>query len=315
MATEMRKKLVIINFVLLIIALNFNPVYSQTGSGEETNTSDQIVLLGTGTPNTNPDRMGPSTAVVVDNISYIFDAGPGVVRRAAAAARGGIRGLRARNLTKVFITHLHSDHTVGLTDLIFTPWAVGRNVPLEVFGPPGILNMTNHLLAAFEEDIAIRINGRETGNIAGYKVNAFEVKPGEIYKDDKVTIIAFQVNHGTWEHAYGYRIETPERVIVISGDTAPSEELIRNSEGCDVLIHEVYSTEGFNNIRNPRRKAYHSSFHTSTEELANIANRIKPKLVILHHQLLFGSTPEKMLAEIANIYKGKVVYGNDLEIY
>ena len=90
----------------------------------------QIVMLGTGNPNPDPERSGPATAIVVSGASYLIDCGPGIVRRAAAAARRGIAELEASRLSIVFVTHLHSDHTVGLPDLMLTPWVLERRVPL-----------------------------------------------------------------------------------------------------------------------------------------------------------------------------------------
>lgn len=287
---------------------------AQTHSQEQPQAKTQIVLLGTGTPNAEPERSGPSVAIVVNDTPYLVDFGPGVVRRAAAAAQAGVQGLEVSNLKRAFVTHLHSDHTAGYPDLIFTPWVLGRNEPLDVYGPPGIMNMTEHILTAYEEDIAARIYGLEPANKEGYKVNVFEIEPGEIYTDKNVTVKAFAVHHGAWEYAYGYRFETPDRIIVISGDTTPSDNLVKNAQGCDVLIHEVYSEAGFN--RRPEEwQRYHADSHTSTYQLVDIANRVKPKLLILYHQLHWGSTPEEMLAEIAEFYKGKVVFGNDLEVW
>jgi len=287
---------------------------AQTRIQEQSQTKTQIVLLGTGTPNADPERSGPSVAIVVNDTPYLIDFGPGVVRRAAAAAQAGIQGLQVSNLKRAFVTHLHSDHTAGYPDLIFTPWVLGRNEPLDVYGPPGIMNMTEHILAAYEEDIAVRIYGLEPANKDGYKVNVFEIYPGVIYTDKNLTVKAFSVHHGAWEYAYGYRFETPDRIIVISGDTTPSENLIKNAHGCDVLIHEVYSEAGFKR-RSEKWQRYHADSHTSTYQLADIANRIKPKLLILYHQLQWGSSQEEMLAEIAETYKGKVVFGNDLEVW
>src|ERR1035437_9542253 len=117
----------------------------------------KIVMLGTGTPIPDPDRMGPSVAVIVDSVPYIFDAGTGIVRRAAAAQRAGVPGLRMPNLQRVFLTHLHSDHTLGLADLLFTPWIQGRSVPLEVYGPPGTQRLVNGILDGNDEDIRERL--------------------------------------------------------------------------------------------------------------------------------------------------------------
>ncbi len=273
-----------------------------------------IVLLGTGTPNADPERSGPAVAIIVSGTPYLVDCGPGVVRRAAAAKRRGWNALAVTNLTTLFVTHLHSDHTLGYPDLIFTPWVLGRERPLSVFGPPGISAMTDHILAAYREDIRIRLDGLEPANSLGYKVQANEIAPGTVYTDDNVTVRAFSVPHGSWKHSFGYRFETADRVIVVSGDTTPSDILVRNAQGCDVLIHEVYSQVGFER-RPPEWQEYHSQFHTSTVELAAIANRVRPKLLVLYHQLLWGETPEDLVNEIRAHYDGAVVFGNDLDSY
>ena len=274
----------------------------------------QIVLLGTGTPNADPDAFGPATAIVVNGAAYIIDFGAGVVRRAAAAERAGVKALKASNLKTAFVTHLHSDHTIGYPDIIFTPAVLERNAPLEVYGPKGLKAMTEHIFKAYEEDINIRLHGLEPSKPAGYQVNAHEIEPGVIYKDQNVTVKAFLVKHGSWPQAFGYRFETPDRTIVISGDATPSQSVIDNCQGCDVLIHEVYCQDGFNR-RSPEWQKYHSNFHTSSRELAEIANKAKPGLLILYHQLLWSGTKETLMKEIQEIYHGKVAYGRDLEIY
>ncbi len=280
-------------------------LYSQTGT--------QLVLLGTGTPFSDPDRSGPSVAIVVNGTSYVVDCGPGVVRRASAAYQKGMNGLQSSQLKKLFITHLHSDHTAGYADFIFTPAVLDRNEPLEVFGPKGLQNMTDHLLQAYKEDMDIRIHGLEYGNAKGYMVNVHQIEPGVVYKDSNITVKAFRVKHGAWPEAFGYRFETKDKTIVVSGDCTFSEELIANAKDCDILVHEVYSMEGLAK-REQRWKYYHSTFHTSTQQLATIANTVKPKTLVLVHQLLFGSTPESLMKEIRQYYSGVVMYGNDLDI-
>jgi ribonuclease Z len=274
----------------------------------------QIVLLGTGTPNADPERSGPSIAIIVDDTPYLVDFGPGVVRRAAAAQRMGIKALEMPKLTKAFVTHLHSDHTVGYADLIFTPWVLERTQPLEVYGPTGLKAMTKHILKAYEADVRIRLDGLEPANETGYKVKAFEIKPGVIYSDKLVKVTAFPVKHGSWPQAFGYRFDTPDRSIVISGDCAPSESVIKNCNGCDVLIHEVYSQSGFL-TRSPVWQRYHSSFHTSSRELGEIATKAKPGLLILYHQLFWGTSEEKLVDEVRQFYNGKVVSGSDLAVF
>src|SRR5437870_1241610 len=201
----------------------------------------QIVLLGTGDPAADPDQSGPATAVIVNGTPYLVDLGAGIVRRAKAAVIDrGIKALEPTNLRVAFVTHLHSDHTVGYVDLILTPWVLGRRVPLEVYGPSGINAMTEHLLEAYRVDFITRTNP-ETGSggqvAAGHGVNAHEIHAGVVYKDANVTVTAFPTKHAM--ESYGYRFDTPDRSVVISGDTNPAQATIDACRGCDVLIHEV----------------------------------------------------------------------------
>ena len=277
----------------------------------------QLILLGTGTPNADPSRSGPALAISVAGRSYIVDFGPGIVRQAAALSsnRGGpFESLNPKNLKVAFLTHLHSDHTTGYPDLILTPWVLERSDPLKVFGPKGIKNMTTKILEAYKTDIDYRIDGLEPANESGWKVEAVEVNEGVIYKDELIEVIAFKVNHGTWKNAYGYKFITEDKTIVVSGDTAPSEKLIEISSGADILVHEVYSQSGFNR-RNEVWQRYHASHHTSTIELAEIANKAKPKLLVLTHILFWGSTEEEILKEIQSVYPGEVSIGEDLSVY
>ncbi|UCC75171.1 MAG: MBL fold metallo-hydrolase [Gemmatimonadota bacterium] len=274
----------------------------------------QIVLLGSGTPNADPDRSGPAVAIVVADTPYLIDLGPGVVRRAAAAYRLGVEGLEVSKLRTAFITHLHSDHTLGYSDFIFTPWVLERDVPAEVYGPQGLVAMTEHLLAAFEEDIRVRVGGLEPANTEGYKVNVHEIEPGLVYEDENVRVTAFLVEHGSWPRAFGYRFDTPDRSIVISGDTRATPAIAENCRGCDVLIHEVCSQAGFER-RAPEWRRYHASAHTSSPELGRIAADAQPGLLILYHQLLWGSTPDELVGEVRQLFDGPIVYGNDLDIF
>jgi len=312
----MLKRAGIVLFIIALVTFSSASTYTDKFESETANRNSktQIVILGTGNPNADPDRSGPSLAIVANDTPYLIDFGPGVVRRAAAAARKGIKALEAKNLNVAFATHLHTDHTVGLPDLIFTPWVLERSAPLELYGPPGIKKMARLILEAYDEDIRIRLDGLEPANETGFKVNAHEIKPGIVYKDKNVTVKAFAVRHGSWKQAFGYRFETSDRVIVISGDTAPSDSIIEACNGCDVLIHEVYSTEKFA-TRPPVWQKYHSSFHTSTRELAEIAAKARPGLLVLYHQLYWGATDEDLVREIEQTYKVRVVSARDLDIY
>ena len=266
-------------------------------------------MLGTGSPGWDPDRSGPATAIVVNGTPYLIDFGPGVVRRAGAAYQKGVKGLWPPNIKVAFLTHRHVDHTVGYSDLIFSPAQSGdRKQPLEVYGPKGLKDMTEYILKAH------LLNP----NDERYKVNAHEIKPGIIYKDENVTVRAFLVNHDDVE-AFGYRFETPDRTIVISGDTTPTQSIIDNCNGCDVLIHEAYSMMTYNYV-SPTDQEKRRKLHTSSRELAEIAGKAKPGLLILYHRSNLGGhgrpNPEEiLLEEIQKAYKGKVVTGHDLDIF
>ncbi|HXA63750.1 MAG TPA: MBL fold metallo-hydrolase [Bryobacteraceae bacterium] len=273
----------------------------------------QVVLLGTGTPAIDPDRSGPATAIVVGDTAYLIDFGPGVVRRAAAAAAKGISAVRPENLKTAFVTHLHSDHTVGYPDLIFTPWVIARKDALNVYGPKGLQAMTDHILAAWQEDIDVRTKGLEQR--WPLRVVAHEIKPGIVYTDALVRVTAFLVPHGQWDEAYGYRFDAPDRVIVISGDTRPSPELVKACRRCDILIHEVYPMGSRATM--PDWPKYRAQYHTSTQELAQIASQSQPGLLIVYHRTggLTNFSDEQYLKEIGQGYSGKVVIGHDLEVY
>jgi ribonuclease BN (tRNA processing enzyme) len=277
--------------------------------------STRVVMLGTGTPNADPERSGPAVAIVVNGEAYLIDAGAGVVRRAALAARtDSIPALAAPGLRRVFLTHLHSDHTVGLPDLMFTPWVLERTAPLEVFGPPGTRRMVDLLVQAYSEDVNIRLNGGEPSNTTGYRVVAEDVRAGMVYRDSNVTVTAFEVPHGKWEHALGYVFQTRNRKIVISGDTGPTDIVAKMCDGCDVLVHEVYSSERFS-TRPAAWQAYHAAYHTSSLQLGDVASRARPRLLVLYHQLYWGDDDAGLVRQVRSRFAGAVVSAHDLGIY
>ena len=277
----------------------------------------KVILLGTGNPNPDPRHLGCSLIILVDETPYVVDFGAGLVRQAAALTPeygGVIEELDIKKLAIAFLTHMHSDHTIGYPDLILTPWVMGRETPLEVYGPDGVIEMSENILKAFQDDIKYRIYGLEPANNEGWRVNAHEIREGIVYEDTNVTVEAFLIKHGTWPDAYGYRFTIPDKVIVISGDTAPCENIIKYSQGADILIHEVYYKKAFDE-KDEFWKRYHSINHTSTYELAEIAIKTRPGLLVLYHVLFWGSSEQEILDEIAQGYDGKVLVGADLQVF
>ncbi len=275
-----------------------------------------VVMLGTGMPRPDPECFGPATAVVYDGRVFLFDAGSGVVRRMAAA------GLSVRGPEATFITHLHSDHTLGYPDLILTTWVMGRRTPLQAYGPVGLKKMTKHILAAWDEDIHVRIEGLEHQTTTGYKVavHEFDVSDasgGVVYEKDGVRITAIPVIHGCWKQAYGFRIDTPDRSIVISGDTVPTNTILESSRGVDVLVHEVYPESQVApevRIGGKTWPSYMREFHTSDIELGLLAAEAQPKLLVLHHIVRHEEDDDELLESIRDAgFEGEVVVAKDLD--
>jgi ribonuclease Z len=280
------------------------------------------VLLGTGTPPADPDRSGPASAVIVNDTPYLVDFGAGVVRRAkSAVVDRGIAALDPVNLRVVFATHLHSDHTVGYPDLILTPWVLGRRAPLEVYGPPGIKAMSEHVLEAYRADFETRMKDRPLyGRVhpEAHAVNAHEVKAGVVYEDGNVKVTAFRTVHAM--ESYGYRFDAPDRSIVLSGDTAPAQATIDACNGCDVLVHEVLTHDWLS--RRPDFHAYAAVHHTNTTQLVELARKARPRLLVLYHASISWRpgvdserSPQAVLLEEMAGYTGRVVVGRDLDVY
>lgn len=292
---------------------------------QETNHSDgstRVVMLGTGTPRPDPKCSGPATAIIVNDTPYLIDFGPGVIRRATAAFEKGVAalGFGGVNIKTAFLTHMHSDHTVGYPDLILTPWVMGRHEPLTVYGPKGIKAMTEHVLKAWQVDIDVRSNGIDRRRSTGCRVNAHEIASGVVYEDKNVTVTAFPAQHEDMVDSFSFRFDTPDCVIVISGDTTPTQALIEHSRNCDVLVHEAYSMESFGKA-SPQWQEYRRRAHTSSVQLAEIANTVKPGILVIYHRSNAGGrsanydSEDVLLDEIRQTYKGNVVAGHDLDIY
>ena len=174
--------------------------------------------------------------------------------------------------------------------------------------------MTDAILSAWSEDIEARLNGGEPSIPAAYEVRINEVVEGDVVALGGIRVTPFSVSHGVWKHALGYRFETADRVIVVSGDTTYSENLVRHAEGCDVLIHEVCSAKGLSS-REPEWQEYHNAYHTTGVELGRLAAVVQPKLLLLHHMLPFGQPEAQIIEEIREHYDGPAIIAEDLGVY
>jgi len=298
----------------LALVLALSPAVTQgqrtyPGATRDTTSVTRLIILGSGTPVPDPERAGPAFAVTYGTRTFLFDAGAGVMRRIAAA------GLPIDGMTAVFLTHLHSDHTLGLPDVIHTTWVMGRSAPMPIIGPPGTQQMVGHIQAAWVEDIVVRTEGLERGRKGGHRVNVKETTGGVVYDSAGIRIRAIPVSHGSWNYTFAFRIDTPDRSIVLGGDTAPSRALEEAARGVDLLVHEVYASRRVAPENRPGGEfwpQYLREAHTSDEELGAIAARAKPKQLILTHVLRMGGTMDEVVAGVRRGgFNGTLVVAKD----
>ena len=268
----------------------------------------RVTLLGTGAPPPVLDRFGPSTLVEVAAEKFIFDAGRGAMQRLHQLQ------IPFAAITGIFLTHHHSDHVVGFTDLWLTGW-IGRpwgkrEVPLKVWGPAGTKQMMEHLSKAFFVDIRVRSKSYPS---EGVKLEAEEIREGVVYDHAGVRVSTFEVDHGGEElPAFGYRVDYRGRSAVLSGDTTFNENLIRHAQGANLLVHEVTAAAG-SAVENAAQLKRIASNHTTPQQAGEIFTRVAPKLAIYNHLLLFGSArAEDLITATRKNYSGPLLVGEDL---
>jgi ribonuclease Z len=304
------KQIVIAVSLLLALGLRLLP---QSGAAGSPRSGMEVVLLGTGYPRPDPDRAGPSTVVIVNGKYFVVDAGRAVVLRLSSLQQP------IPPIAAVFLTHLHSDHTSGLPDLFNTSWVMGRKQSLQLYGPRGTQEMVNGLLKFYAEDIHIRRDLVEKLPAKGAQIDVHTVNEGTVYKDGDVTITAFTVDHHPVEPAFGYKFEGGGRTVVISGDTAPSDNLVKFARGADVLVHEVYMPGYFAKTHSVEMTRGDTAevtrrlgrYHTDAEQVGKIADAAGVKKLVLTH-LIPPEDGDKMRELAAKNFKGEIVVGKDL---
>ncbi|MCY4488873.1 MAG: MBL fold metallo-hydrolase [Deltaproteobacteria bacterium] len=274
---------------------------------DKSNDVFRVTLLGTGAPPPVLHRFGPSTLVEAGGEKFLFDAGRGALQRLHQL------GIPFGDITGMFLTHHHSDHVVGFTDLWLTGW-IGRpwgrrTVPLKVWGPEGTNQMAEHLPLAFATDIRVRSHSY---NADGVKLESTEIEEGVVFESGGVRVTAFRVDHGGEQlDAFGYRIDCNSRSAVLSGDTTFNENLMAHSQDVDLLVHEVTHGMGEglerSNLERIRRN------HTTPEDAGKVFTRTRPRLAVYNHILLFGeATDADLIPATRTAYSGPLVLGEDL---
>lgn len=301
-------------FSLLVGYTQKSKVQSVSAEKEITNRIQgdfRVTLLGTGSPIISSDRFSNSTLVEIAGQKLLFDVGRG------STLRLNELGISPGMINKLFITHLHHDHIMGFDDLLITGAAVPdprglREDPIQVWGPKGTENWVNYTLKSYQADIDVR--KKVEGASLGMEADVQEIEEGIVYENDGVEVIAFKVDHGPMEPAFGYRINYNGHSVVISGDTTYSDNLIKYAKGADLLIHEVvvvksgpeeeYKSEALKNIE---------AYHTTPEQAGKIFTKVKPKLAVYTHlALAIPESEANIIERTKKIYDGEVVVGEDL---
>jgi len=252
-------------------------------------------------------RFGPSILVEAADRKLLFDCGRGVPQRLYQL------NIPFNDADALFLTHLHSDHTVGIPDLWLTGWVMGRKVPLRVWGPAGTSEMMSHLLQAYAFDVHIRRDVDEQLPAAGVSIQTHEIQQGVVFEERGVRVTAFLVDHGLVKPAFGYRVDFAGHSVVLSGDTRFSENLIRFAQGTDLLIHEVLDLDAYlqaDKVYTPDQIQKVIAHHTTAEQAGVVFSRVKPKLAVFSHIVPIDA-PNVLSATRKN-YSGPVELGEDL---
>lgn len=301
----------------------------ETGFAQDA--KSRLVVLGTRAgPVPSKDRAQTSNVLIVNGTNYLIDAGDGVVRRLVQA------GVNFRQIGKVFITHDHDDHTAGLGTLLSYEWDFQRHDPVDVYGPPGTAALVKGAIQYFTVNSEIRwAEGRRTPLTDVFV--GHDVQPGMIYQDKNIQVTAVENTHfhipqgapyfGKYK-SYSYRFQTPDRVIIVTGDTGPSEAVTKLASGADVLLSEVFSTEDIkqvlmkNGIWQGMTTEQQAAFikhvteeHLSPEDVGKMAAQAGVKKVILTHLPATVNEDDdytRFIPEVKKFFSGDVVVAKDL---
>lgn len=295
----------------LFISASLSPSqisHAQQPASEKSAESMRVTLLGTGSPLLSMKRFGPSILVEAGNERLLFDAGRG------AALRLSQLNILPGEIDKLFLTHLHSDHTIGIPDLWLTgslPAAGKRATELKIWGPAGTKEMMMNLEKAFAEDIEVRKKNQNDA-LQGLTAIGHDITEGIVYEHNGVQVEAFLVDHKAIEPSYGYRVNYNGHSVVMSGDTRYNENLIRHAKGTDLLIHEVAAAKPEELLPATQKVL---DIHTTPEEAGKVFDQVKPKLAVYSHIVLLGSLTEaqaQLAVRTSRFYNGPVVVGEDL---
>jgi ribonuclease Z len=234
----------------------------------------RVHLIGTGGPELTPDRAGISTLIDVNGRKFLIDAGRGALQNIYLSR------IHPNEVTRIFLTHLHSDHIEGLPSLWITPWFMfARKQKLEVWGPPGTARMIEGMRLMFEHDIERRSNPVFKREDLDVKVT--EISEGVVYDEDGVKVTAFPVEHFDGNPAFGYRLDAGNRSVLLSGDTTYSDNVVKYGSRVDLMVHNVVAfSEAM--LRAGEMKAVLDKL-TTPEQAAQVFMKAAPRLAVFSH--------------------------------
>lgn len=284
----------------------------------------KLTLLGTGTPSPDALRRGAGQVVQAGDDLTLIDAGAGTLHRLVEAGyMRGTLGVAASGprLRRILFTHLHSDHCTGLADILWAGWIqklFGRQ--LVISGPPGTKHFVETLIDAYSYDVHVRTVSDEGLSREDLMPRIEEIDEGWSVETGNQRITAFRVEHEPVDQSFGFRLDSSEGSVVISGDTKLSPNLIAQSQEADLLVHEVISSPAFRRLYSDsntpaarrQRMDFISGYHTPSEDLGRIASDANARHLVMSHLIMYGGTSEELVADITPNYKGKTTVGEDL---
>lgn len=265
----------------------------------------RVVLLGTGGPRPDMSQFGPSTLVQVGGRNFLFDCGRGALLHLSELH------VSPAQIDGLFISHLHSDHIVGISDLYLTGWVMGRSKPLRVWGPIGTRRMMEHLKEAYQFDLHIR-QQIDLLKPEGTAIDSTEVSEGIIYNTDGVTVTSFLVDHGPVRPTLGFRVEYAHHSVTICGDTTYSEHLVSSAQRTDALIINVVDPEALSKIPflNAEQIRKILPLHATAEQAGRIFTQSKTKLGVYTHFVPYPT--QGLVLQTRRTYSGPLVVGKDM---
>jgi len=234
----------------------------------------KIHLLGTGGPELSPHRLGYATLVEANGQKLLFDAGRGVTQRIYESS------INPKEVTRIFLTHLHNDHIEGLPTLWMTPWfLLGRDRPLEVWGPAGTATMIDGMRLMYAHDLEHRVN--PFNKVENLDAHVQELESGVVYDRNGVRVTAFPVEHADGNPAYGYRIDYAGHAVVLSGDTTYNEAVVEQGTNVDLIVHNVIAFSP-RLTQMPEMQGVLAKL-TTPEQAAEVFTKAKPRMAVFSH--------------------------------